>query len=380
MRELAPRPRKPKPRRAMGRTRSCRHACAAPTAPAPGSAAARHGKGFAYVDERRRARRRAGGARRGSPSWASRPRGTDVWICPYPNGHLQATGTDAAGRKQYRYHDAWRARRDSREVRRHGRASPARCRRLRERVDADLGDCGELDRACVLALRRAAARARLLPHRLGGVRGGERVLRAGDACARTHVTIEADGADGLRLSRQERPAAAPGRDRRARAAPSSRRSSGGAAAATSCSPTRRAAAGTTCARRTSTPTSRRRPAATSRPRTSAPGTRPRSPRSRSPSPARRPAPDRRASAPITRAVKEVATLPRQHAGGLPRVLHRPARVRRLPGRARRSGRRSSGSLRGSSPASCRSTSPRSSAPCSTCSTRTRSRRPWSGSA
>jgi len=40
------------------------------------------------------------------PAWR------DVWICPYPNGHLQATGIDAAGRKQYRYHDDWRSRRD----------------------------------------------------------------------------------------------------------------------------------------------------------------------------------------------------------------------------------------------------------------------------
>jgi DNA topoisomerase-1 len=35
------------------------------------------------------------------PAW------TDVWICPYPNGHLQATGIDASGRKQYRYHSKW---------------------------------------------------------------------------------------------------------------------------------------------------------------------------------------------------------------------------------------------------------------------------------
>ncbi len=35
------------------------------------------------------------------PAWA------DVWICPYPNGHLQATGVDALGRKQYRYHSRW---------------------------------------------------------------------------------------------------------------------------------------------------------------------------------------------------------------------------------------------------------------------------------
>ncbi|MEA2498229.1 MAG: topoisomerase [Actinomycetota bacterium] len=40
------------------------------------------------------------------PAW------TDVWICPHPNGHIQAIGTDAAGRKQYLYHDQWRLRRD----------------------------------------------------------------------------------------------------------------------------------------------------------------------------------------------------------------------------------------------------------------------------
>ena len=40
------------------------------------------------------------------PAWK------DVWISPHPNGHVQATGTDAAGRKQYRYHDAWREQRD----------------------------------------------------------------------------------------------------------------------------------------------------------------------------------------------------------------------------------------------------------------------------
>ncbi|WP_338762364.1 DNA topoisomerase IB [Massilia sp. METH4] len=40
------------------------------------------------------------------PAW------TDVWICPQPNGHLQATGRDARGRKQYRYHARWRSVRD----------------------------------------------------------------------------------------------------------------------------------------------------------------------------------------------------------------------------------------------------------------------------
>nr|WP_030908592.1 hypothetical protein [Streptosporangium amethystogenes] len=37
------------------------------------------------------------------PAWR------EVWICRDPNGHIQAVGTDAAGRRQYRYHDVWRA-------------------------------------------------------------------------------------------------------------------------------------------------------------------------------------------------------------------------------------------------------------------------------
>ncbi len=41
------------------------------------------------------------------------PAYTDVWICPFPNGHLQATGRDARGRKQYRYHPRWREIRDA---------------------------------------------------------------------------------------------------------------------------------------------------------------------------------------------------------------------------------------------------------------------------
>ena len=40
------------------------------------------------------------------PAW------NDVWISPYPNGHIQATGVDAAGRRQYLYHPAWREQKD----------------------------------------------------------------------------------------------------------------------------------------------------------------------------------------------------------------------------------------------------------------------------
>ncbi len=77
----------------------------------PGIRRIRRGRGFSYVD--------SSGARVVDPLTLQRisdlaipPAWEDVWICAAPNGHIQATGTDAAGRRQYRYHDAWRRHRD----------------------------------------------------------------------------------------------------------------------------------------------------------------------------------------------------------------------------------------------------------------------------
>ncbi|MDQ3669917.1 MAG: DNA topoisomerase IB [Actinomycetota bacterium] len=77
----------------------------------PGIRRTRRGRGFEYVDE--------DGERIGDLETLERirelaipPAWEDVWICPYPNGHIQVVGTDAAGRKQYRYHQKWRERRD----------------------------------------------------------------------------------------------------------------------------------------------------------------------------------------------------------------------------------------------------------------------------
>jgi DNA topoisomerase-1 len=73
----------------------------------------------------------------------------DVWICPYANGHLQATGRDARGRKQYRYHPKWRAVRDEAKYGKmllFGKVLPV----IRARVEADLGKRG-LPREKVLA-------------------------------------------------------------------------------------------------------------------------------------------------------------------------------------------------------------------------------------
>jgi DNA topoisomerase-1 len=65
------------------------------------------------------------------PAW------TEVWICPDPRGHLQATGRDAKGRKQYRYHSAWRAARDETKYERM-LAFAAQLPRLRARISREL--------------------------------------------------------------------------------------------------------------------------------------------------------------------------------------------------------------------------------------------------
>ncbi|MGY1727398.1 DNA topoisomerase IB [Geodermatophilus sp. SYSU D01062] len=72
----------------------------------------RAGRGFSYRDEHGQLIRDPERLDR-IRSIAIPPAWKDVWICPWPNGHIQATGLDAAGRRQYRYHDAWRAKRDA---------------------------------------------------------------------------------------------------------------------------------------------------------------------------------------------------------------------------------------------------------------------------
>ena len=81
------------------------------------------------------------------PAWS------DVWVCPHPRGHIQATGYDDAGRKQYIYHDDWRESRDRikfEEMEDFAKALPA----LRERLDQGLGKRGLVfDRVCSCAVR-----------------------------------------------------------------------------------------------------------------------------------------------------------------------------------------------------------------------------------
>ena len=82
-------------------------------------------------------------------SLAVPPAYTDVWICPAKNGHLQATGRDDKGRKQYRYHPKWRSTADANKYSR-VMAFAAALPGIRKRVDADLTRAG-LPREKVLA-------------------------------------------------------------------------------------------------------------------------------------------------------------------------------------------------------------------------------------
>ena len=117
----------------------------------PGWTRRRAGKGFVYLD---------GDGERLSPDDAQRvkdlvipPAWQDVWICPWPNGHLQAVGTDDAGRRQYLYHPDWRTRRDGEKFQKmltFGKALS----KAREQVLVDLGAEGMTqERACAVAVR-----------------------------------------------------------------------------------------------------------------------------------------------------------------------------------------------------------------------------------
>lgn len=70
----------------------------------------RAGKGFIYLDQL--GQRLAPEEKERCQRLVIPPAWEEVWICPYPNGHLQAVGTDDAGRRQYLYHPEWRRKRD----------------------------------------------------------------------------------------------------------------------------------------------------------------------------------------------------------------------------------------------------------------------------
>jgi DNA topoisomerase-1 len=152
----------------------------------PGLRRRRAGNGFTYVDAAGRRVTDAATLAR-IRALAIPPAYTGVWICPDPNGHLQATGRDARGRKQYRYHKRWREVRDAAKFEHlldFARALPA----IRARVEADLALPG-LPRRKVLA-----SVVRLLEATLIRV-GNEEYARANGSRGLTtlhddHVSVE----------------------------------------------------------------------------------------------------------------------------------------------------------------------------------------------
>ena len=143
---------------------------------APGISRRRRGSAFSYLkngalirDPETLARIRALAV---PPAW------TDVWICPTPNGHIQATGRDARKRKQYRYHARWREIRDSNKYDRTDRV----CRSVAAHSRAGgFGSPpsrpGPQSRA---RGRRPAPRPDAHQGRQRGIREGQQVVRADD--------------------------------------------------------------------------------------------------------------------------------------------------------------------------------------------------------
>jgi len=122
-----------------------RHACDG----TPGITRRRRGRGFSYHDASGAPIADAGTLAR-IRALAIPPAWTDVWICPHASGHVQATGRDQRGRKQYRYHDDWHAHRDALKFARLPEFAQSLAI-LRRQVDADMARRG-LPREKVLAL------------------------------------------------------------------------------------------------------------------------------------------------------------------------------------------------------------------------------------
>ena len=295
----------------------------------PGITRRRRGRGWQYLDE--------DGRKLDDPEVVARiqalaipPAWQDVWICAQPMGHIQATGTDAAGRKQYRYHDQWRERRDAQKfdsmVRfANAAARPARAGGPRPEARDDLG------REHILACA-----TRLLDRgffRVGSEGYAEENETYGLATIRKeHVTVDGGAMSfDYAAKGKQRPSAAgerPGHRRAgadAQAAPLGRRRAAGVQA-------RATLGGREVGRRERVPQGGRGRRLLGqglphleRHRAGGSGA----------GPVRRGGPGHQDGAQARDQARggRDGPLPGQHSRGVPRVLHRPAGVRPLPGRA-----------------------------------------------
>lgn len=166
----------------------------------PGLRRRRRGTGFSYTGDNGRPAKKADLRRIDAlvlpPAW------TDVWICAHPRGHIQAVGTDAAGRDQYRYHDDWTAKRARRKFDR-ALDLAAALPRARAAVTADLRqDEDDSRRTLAVAFRflddaapRIGSATYLDEH---GTRGLTTLTRRNVAVDGDEVTLSFPGKDRVR--------------------------------------------------------------------------------------------------------------------------------------------------------------------------------------
>lgn len=175
----------------------------------PGISRRRCGRGFTYIspdgttiDD--------GIERKRLIALAVPPAYEKVWICPRPNGHLQATGFDARERKQYRYHPDWttfRAQLKFGDLAKFGEALPSLRRRVARTLDGDEMDRDYAIAAIVALLDRAAIRighpdAAVENGTRGATTLGRRNVRLGDGEIR--LTYRAKGGKLVRQTLRDR--------------------------------------------------------------------------------------------------------------------------------------------------------------------------------
>jgi DNA topoisomerase IB len=171
----------------------------------PGWHRRRRGRGFSYTD--------ADGAPLTDPEVRERidalaipPAWKDVWICPHHNGHVQAVGTDSAGRRQYLYHEQWRVQRD---LEKHDRvlALAPLLPGFREVVAHDLGTsgltCGRVRAVALRLLDRGAFRVGSEEYAEdNGTHGVATLLREHVSVRRDTVELGYPAKGGIELSQQ----------------------------------------------------------------------------------------------------------------------------------------------------------------------------------
>ena len=187
----------------------------------PGWTRRRSGRGFTYLDEH--GERLPDEDAERVRSLAIPPAWQDVWICPAANGHIQAVGTDDAGRRQYLYHPDWRTQQDELKFERILEAS-RRLPEVRRRVTRDLHRDGvPWERACATAVRMLDLGYFRIGHdvytdahgsfglttlerrHVRSVRGGLRFTFTGKGGVEQVLTIEDDDvAQALRAMRRRR--------------------------------------------------------------------------------------------------------------------------------------------------------------------------------